>query len=410
MTINDNVRQYHLYQAATGFLPWFPLFFLYVNQYVSLGDALTLSAVYYFSVFILEVPSGYMSDRFGRKPTLLVSCAAGALSNLVFLLADGMNELLVAQFLMAMFFALKSGSDNSLLYDSLKESGQTDQYTAQEAKAAKISQLSMALGCLVGGLCGYFDMKLAYLLALMAALYALIVCWRFVEPKQESAALQFVDQLGKTLAYLKIPWLMWLFGFYLLVFALSHVPAEFNQPYIKLLSHGDFFASDSNAMVSGVVMAISMLLGALGATVSVGLENRWGVRRLLLLGLVAQFGIVLLMAFVLHPLILLFVLARNFPMAVTHAPMMNAIAPHIDSAQRATYLSVHSLAGRFSFGILLYGLSRLVQKSGEATELNWAELSLLLKLSALVGVVCLIAMWFSSLRFGSTPSEPARDG
>ena len=68
-----NISLYPWYQAATGFLPWMPVFFLYFSATVSLQQAIELGAIYYFAVVLFEVPSGYLSDRIGRRTTLLLA-------------------------------------------------------------------------------------------------------------------------------------------------------------------------------------------------------------------------------------------------------------------------------------------------------------------------------------------------
>ena len=47
-------------------------------------------------------------------------------------------------------------------------------------------------------------------------------------------------------------------------------------------------------------------------------------------------------------------------MSMARGPMLGAIAPHVDSAQRATFLSMLSLAGRATFSIALALFSVLV--------------------------------------------------
>lgn len=39
-----------------------------------MSRVLRLEAIYYIAVVFLEVPSGYFSDRFGRRQTLLIAC------------------------------------------------------------------------------------------------------------------------------------------------------------------------------------------------------------------------------------------------------------------------------------------------------------------------------------------------
>ena len=70
-SLERNVRLFPRYKAATSFAPWLPIFFLYFIEHVTLGEAVLLGSTYYFSAFLLEVRSGYCSDRFGRRLTLI---------------------------------------------------------------------------------------------------------------------------------------------------------------------------------------------------------------------------------------------------------------------------------------------------------------------------------------------------
>ena len=71
-----NIRLYPWFRAASDGHAWITVFFLYMSQKLPLDQVIELSAVYYLSVFVLEVPSGYFSDRIGRRRTLLIAAAA----------------------------------------------------------------------------------------------------------------------------------------------------------------------------------------------------------------------------------------------------------------------------------------------------------------------------------------------
>lgn len=383
-----NLRLYPWYQAATGFMPWLPIFFLFFFQHVSLSHAIQLGAVYYFSVFLLEVPSGYFSDRLGRRLTLQLSAGFAFLAYLIFIQSSNFVGLAVGQFMLAAFFSLKSGSDNSLLFDTLTALDRTSEYATREANATRYSMLSFAVAALLGGLTGMFNLTIPYYLSVIGAAAALAVCFKFTEPPADKAAEPFLRQLGICFKQLKQPQLLWLFGFFVFSYSLLHVPAEFNQPYLKLLQIKILASNDSSALISGIMVAISMVGGALGASTSMALMKRFGVRKLLLCGLGFMVIIIIGMASILHSAVLLLVLFRNFPIAMCEAPMLSAIAPHIQSHYRATYLSVQSLAGRLGFSIMLYSLSSVVASTEESEKLLWPELQSALLISLVIGLMC----------------------
>jgi len=391
-SLEHNLKIYSWYQAAAGFYPWLPVFFLFFYQYVDFSDALRLGAIYYFSVFLLEVPSGYFSDRFGRRVTLILSAVFGLSAYSLFIISDAFNGLALGQFFMAASISFKTGSDNAILYDSLRVLEREDEYAQREASGTKWGMISLAAAALIGGLSGMISLTLPYYLSAMGAVVTLWLAFQFNEPPVTEKAAPFFRQLAICFTRLKDPFLLWIFAFFIILYSLSHIPAEFNQPYILLLDLDWVKGSNSSAMVSGVMVAISMLGGAFGAAISIRLLNRYGVHSLLIASLACIIVIIGGMAAALHPIILSLVLFRNFPMALSEAPMLSAISPRIDSGYRATYISLQSLAGRLGFSLMLFSLSSLIDTDNVESAMQWPDMQSALGWSLGVGVVCLVAL------------------
>jgi nitrate/nitrite transporter NarK len=55
---------------------WQAIWFLYFQTSLSAADALLLAVVADMATTVLEVPSGYLADRVGRRITLLIGTAA----------------------------------------------------------------------------------------------------------------------------------------------------------------------------------------------------------------------------------------------------------------------------------------------------------------------------------------------
>ncbi len=398
--LEQNLHLFPRYKAAASVSPWLPLFFLFFIERVSLSEAVLLGSIYYFSVFLLEVPSGYCSDRFGRRPTLILASVVTALACTTFILANSLYTLVIAQILLATGIAFQSGSDSALLYDSLKGLKREDEYTERESVAQKWSMTALACSCLLGGALGLIDMRLAYFAALLVALVATVLCIHFIEPPLDgdSKAAGFWIQLKESVGFFSHPLLSWVLVFFIVGYSLEHVPFEFYQPYVKLLGEtgiSGWLADNSAPMVSAVVISISMFGGAVGAAVSQRLIDRVGLRTLLLASIAVQVITIAGLSLFLHPFMLVLVMFRNFSMSMARGPMLGAIAPHIPSAQRATFLSMLSLAGRAAFSAVLATLSVTVIGKD---ALNWIALSKVLVLSAVVGVVALIVLYVWSIR------------
>ena len=149
--IECNIELFPRYKATASVLPWLPIFFLYFIERVSLGEAVLLGSVSYFTVFLLEVPSGYCSDRYGRRPTLIFASLMTVIACALFMVANTFAVLFIAQVLLASRIAFQSGSDSALLYDSLRTLGREREYTEHETIAQKWSMTALACSCLVGG-------------------------------------------------------------------------------------------------------------------------------------------------------------------------------------------------------------------------------------------------------------------
>lgn len=371
------------------------MFFLYFSERVGFDQALTLGAVYYIAVVVLEVPSGYFSDRVGRRPTLLIASAGMLLASLGFLLADSWWPLVGCQALLAAGIAFQSGSDSALLHDSLAALDRRDEYAAAEARARTVSMIALSASCLAGGALGSMDLELPYVLAAIAACSALLIVSRMTEPPPEvETPGALCSAPGSALSRgLADPVLRWLLIWYVLAFTLAHVPYEFTQPWIRLLGDTDVGAwiakGDRTPMTSGVIAALSMFGGALGAMVSMRVAIRLGLPTLLLLSNAIQVVIIAGLALALHPLVLMLILGRSIAMSLTHAPLMAAIAPRVRSVHRATWLSIQSLAGRLGFSMVLWVLAGQVNAS-----LDWTSLQGVLIVTGVVGGALAGAVWW----------------
>ena len=352
-----NVRLYPWFRAAADGHAWITVFFLYMNQYLPLYQVIELSALYYLSVFVLEVPSGYFSDRIGRRITLLIAAASFAASFICFIVGDSFAWFAAGQFLLAMGMAMQSGTDTAFHYDSLRALGRESEYAGREASAEQWGSIFIAIATLAGGVLGMIDLRLAYVYSLISALLMLALAWLFVEPRHadESQTLpqSFFSVVWSCILRLRDPLLGWIFCIVVVLYALAHIVYEFYQPYITLLQIPLLEGAGNAPLISGIVISISMFGGAIGARASIGLLTRIGLIGVLAAAMAIQLGIVAAMAISLSPLVLSLVCARNFPMALVHAPVRAAIAPRIGREQRATYLSLQGLSERLFFALLL---------------------------------------------------------
>ncbi len=104
-----------------------------------------------FTMLVLEVPAGYLSDRIGRRKTMLIGHSFLILYLAVFLSFSTFPFLILGHVFYGTGLALISGSDVALLYDSLKSDSKKDLYGKAIGFYNGILIISIGVATGVGG-------------------------------------------------------------------------------------------------------------------------------------------------------------------------------------------------------------------------------------------------------------------
>lgn len=379
-----NVRLYPLYQAARSSTFWLPVFILYFSSRFDAAQVLQLEAIYYASVVLLEVPSGYLSDRVGRRPTLLLATTAWVAGYAALAFGGAWWMFAAGQVAIAAGMAFNSGTDNALFFDSLSALGRQKEVAVLEGKAQSWSAVAMAIAALVGGLLASIDLRLGHALSAVGAAAAFGIAWFIREPDRRANAPRPWAQLRSVVMSLRSPALRWLFAFSVAMTVFNHVPYELAQPYLDLVLT-EQGVDGFTPTASGLMMALMMGGAAVASRFSAPLSRRVGVAPVLLGSMLLQGIVIAGLAAVVHPLIVMLLLARSVPGALTRPLELQGVLPKLAPEQRATYLSVQSLAGRLAFtGALAIGSWFL----GSLDSLGAVAIS---RLAAGAGVALLLA-------------------
>ncbi|MGI9324421.1 MAG: MFS transporter [Pseudomonadales bacterium] len=112
--------------ARTLWLAFFQVFLLimpiavpfFQSKGLSMQQVFSLQALFALVVLLSEVPSGYVADVLGRKPTLIIGALFSGVGNTVLLFADGFWGLALFEVSLAISHSLVSGADIAMAYDS----------------------------------------------------------------------------------------------------------------------------------------------------------------------------------------------------------------------------------------------------------------------------------------------------
>jgi predicted MFS family arabinose efflux permease len=402
-TLERNLRLYDWFLPLSSVYFWTPVYFLYFSERFPIAAVLQLDAIYYLAVVLLEVPSGYFSDRVGRRATLLVSTAAMVAGYALFLWGGHSFALFaLAQVALAAGYAFLSGTTTSFHFDTLSALGREAQFGDREAHLARNGFRCAAGAAVVAGATGVASLAWPFFLALCNAgiLFALSLVMR--EPAREDGGFAddgLLSQLKQCLQQLRQPFLFWVFAYFVLSITTEHIPYEFAQPYLAQVLGETIDQLRFTPLASGLLFAGISFVASVVASRSMRLRRRLGLTGALLGVGAAQIALIGVMAAVVSPLAVPLLLFRGSQAALSNPIIHAAVTPRVPQAQRATFLSLHSLAGRLGFGIVLFGLGGL---AGGGSVDDPATLRTLLGAAATISLLG----WAALALTRSAASEP----
>jgi MFS family permease len=382
------IALYPWFKFCKGLMFWQAVWFLYLQSTLSAAEAVVLYAIYDIATTALEVPSGVMSDRLGRRLTLVASGVAGLVGVVLLAVGGSFEVFVLAQVLLGASAAFASGTDSAMLYESLAADGRTDEVEAQEIRAWRFSFVALALSAVSGGLMALQMFALPFLATAIALGTATVIALRFTEPprsRQPLAEGAELVRLGSLKGAFRNPVLVWLFALGALMYGFSHVPFVFGQPFILEALTGAGYEAEAPA-ISGLVTSTMMLLSVATSLFALRLRQSLGLPALLLLAFAMQIGLIGVLALTNSAIAIAFLFLRMVPDALSRPFVLARIQPLLSDDSRATFLSLQSFVGRLMFaGTLL--LSALMT-SAEG-QMPYSDIRLVLGCYALGGLVCL---------------------
>lgn len=128
------------------------LFVLYLLQLgITQGEIGILQSFLFFSSVALEIPSGLLADRYGRKISLILGFLGLFISGIGFLLFSDFIPFALIFCLFGASIAMGSGSDRALLYDNLLAENRAEEYPKILGRARAIGAVSLGFSMLLGG-------------------------------------------------------------------------------------------------------------------------------------------------------------------------------------------------------------------------------------------------------------------
>ncbi len=181
-----------LYAAAflQSFVLWYVIEKLFMRS-IGFTDATIgiMAAVYSGVMLLAETPSGILADRWSRKGVLILGSVALAISAWVCGVSSGVFVYIVGAMCWGVFYALYSGTYDSVIYDTLiEERGSADDFHKYYGRVRIAESLALVASSLLGGLLGdMLDLRAAFYWTVPFSLLSIVPLLIFREPRLHKA-------------------------------------------------------------------------------------------------------------------------------------------------------------------------------------------------------------------------------
>ena len=157
------------------------LYFTKVTGSFALG--MSIFSIVNIADAVFEVPTGILSDRIGRKKTIIFGALASILYSICFALGGSFLMLAIGAIFQGISVAFYSGNNDALLHDSLMESGKEKEYHVFLGKLSSLFQFALALGAVLGSILANNSFALVMWLSVISQVICFFISLRIVEPK-----------------------------------------------------------------------------------------------------------------------------------------------------------------------------------------------------------------------------------
>lgn len=166
------------------------LYFAQVTGSYALG--MSIFSITFVSAALFEVPTGVISDRVGRRKTLIFGALSAVAYAVFYALASvpgvqalGLTyaSLAIGALLEGLSRSFYSGNNTALLHDTLTQTGREEEYSEQLGRTSAMFQVALAVSAVIGGFLAEWSFALIMWLSVIPQVFCVILAWQVVEPK-----------------------------------------------------------------------------------------------------------------------------------------------------------------------------------------------------------------------------------
>lgn len=347
-TLNSNIAKLYILRGLA--FAWFPIptIVLFYESYgLNIEQIVLLKTILSLSVLVLEVPSGYLADLWGRKACLVVGSGVWIASWSIYCIGASFTEFAIAEVLAGVAGSLISGANTALGFDTLLQLGREKYYQVWEGRLVAIAGISEAVCGIIGAAIASINLVYPFYLQTVCLVIYFCLALTLIEPERHQPLVK-TQEIGKLkniiIDAIERPHLRWLILLSGTFSSASFLIVWLSQDYLKQL----------NIPIQAFGWAWAIFhLGMSLASVNVHrVEGMLGMKKATFILVFILAGSYICLGNIERVWGMVFIMSIYLVRGLCSPLILNAINQQISSSVRATILSINSLVFRIAFAII----------------------------------------------------------
>ncbi|HUD44945.1 MAG TPA: MFS transporter [Patescibacteria group bacterium] len=187
MSLQKNIKLLTWFNFFTDFKLYAPIAIIYFTHATgSFALGMSIFSIATISSALFEIPTGVLSDRIGRKRTVMYGALAAVLYSVFYALGQSYWILAVGAIFDGLSQSFYSGNNEALLYDTLAETKKEHQYDEFLGKTSAMFQVALGISAILGGFLATWSFPLIMWISVIPQILCLCLSLLLSEPQINS--------------------------------------------------------------------------------------------------------------------------------------------------------------------------------------------------------------------------------
>lgn len=183
MQLKNNIIKNYIYVFASSAAVTDAIWMLFLAyRGMSLLQIGILESLFHINSLLMEIPTGIIADRFGRKTSRVIGRFAALISTALMISSHSFWMFALAFIFSSLSYNLESGAGDALIYDTLIEMGEEKKYMRIKGLIEVCFQTAKTSSLIIGGYLATINYELGYSISLVINLLAIAAAFTFKEP------------------------------------------------------------------------------------------------------------------------------------------------------------------------------------------------------------------------------------